>query len=155
MAVTPDTEVLYKIKTNEQRSLKQTIDRPPIRNTSSQEQNPYFRSSNLHAHNQLFPVAHYRFQLVINDSVYLNLNYSVNKSPEIATSPLHNITGHDNILSLLLLQRMKEHNLRLMQELRNAVSAGGSPRIWFAAGVAISFTLCGLVLLQQHFRRKR
>ncbi|KAH8336032.1 hypothetical protein KR074_003115 [Drosophila pseudoananassae] len=52
-------------------------------------------------------------------------------------------------------QRMNEHNLRLMQELREDVSAGGSPRIWFAAGVAVSLTLCALVLLQQHCRRKR
>ncbi|KAH8338725.1 hypothetical protein KR074_003729 [Drosophila pseudoananassae] len=92
---------------------------------------------------------------VINDSVYLNLNYSVNKSPGIAASPLINITGHDHILSLPMLQRMNEHNLRLMQELREDVSAGGSPRIWFAAGVAVSLTLCALVLLQQHCRRKR
>ncbi|KAH8294430.1 hypothetical protein KR054_002016 [Drosophila jambulina] len=80
---------------------------------------------------------------VINDSVYLNLNYSVNKSPGIAASPLINITGHDHILSLKMLQRMNEHNLRSMQELRDDVSAGGSPRIWFAAGVAVSLTLCG------------
>ncbi|KAH8339636.1 hypothetical protein KR074_002916 [Drosophila pseudoananassae] len=92
---------------------------------------------------------------VINDSVYLNLNYSVNKSPGIAASPLINITGHDHILILPMLQRMNEHNLRLMQELREDVSAGGSPRIWFAAGVAVSLTLCALVLLQQHCRRKR
>ncbi|KAH8324744.1 hypothetical protein KR074_000732 [Drosophila pseudoananassae] len=92
---------------------------------------------------------------VINDSVYLNLNYSVNKSPGIAASPLINITGHDHILSLPMLQRMNEHNLRLMQELREDVSAGGSPRIWFAAGVVVSLTLCALVLLQQHCRRKR
>ncbi|KAH8340342.1 hypothetical protein KR074_002460 [Drosophila pseudoananassae] len=92
---------------------------------------------------------------VINDSVYLNLNYSVNKSPGIAASPLINITGHDHILSLPMLQRMNEHNLRLMQELREDVSAGGSPRIWFAAGVSVSLTLCALVLLQQHCRRKR
>ncbi|KAH8332277.1 hypothetical protein KR074_008542 [Drosophila pseudoananassae] len=85
---------------------------------------------------------------VINDSVYLNLNYSVNKSPGIAASPLINITGHDHILSLPMLQRMNEHNLRLMQELREDVSAGGSSRIWFAAGVAVSLT-------QQHCRRKR
>ncbi|KAH8280173.1 hypothetical protein KR054_007456 [Drosophila jambulina] len=67
---------------------------------------------------------------VINNSVYLNLNYSVNKSPEIAASPLINITGHDHILSLPLLQRMNEHNLRLMQELRDDASARGfgSPR---------------------------
>jgi len=92
---------------------------------------------------------------VINDSVYLNLNHSVNMSPGIAASPLINITGHDHILSLPLLQRMNEHNLRLLQELRDDVSDGGSPRIWFAAGVAVSLMLCGLVLLQQHCRRKR
>ncbi|KAH8288282.1 hypothetical protein KR054_002709 [Drosophila jambulina] len=84
---------------------------------------------------------------VINDSVYLNLNYSVNKSPGIAASPLIKITRHDHILSLPMLQRM--------QELRDDVSAGGSPRILFAAGVTVSFTLCGLVLLQQYCRRKR
>lgn len=92
---------------------------------------------------------------VINGSVYLNLNYAVDKSPGIAASPLINITGHDQILSLPLLQRMNEHNLRLMQELREDVSAGGAPKIWFVAGVAVSFTLCGLVLLQQHCRRIR
>ncbi|KAH8361297.1 hypothetical protein KR200_000844 [Drosophila serrata] len=92
---------------------------------------------------------------VINDSVYLNLNYSVNKSPGIAASPLINITGHDHILSLPLLQRMNEHNLRLMQKLRDDVSGGGSPKIWFAAGVAVSLTLIGLILLQQHCRRER
>jgi len=42
-----------------------------------------------------------------------------------------------------------------MQELRDDVSAEGAPRIWFAAGDAVSLTLCGLVLLQQHCRRKR
>jgi len=77
---------------------------------------------------------------VINDSVYLNLNYSVKKSPGIVASPLINITGHDHILSLPLLQRMNEHNLRLMQELRDDVSAGGGLRIWFAAGVAVNNT---------------
>jgi len=50
---------------------------------------------------------------------------------------------------------MNEHNLRLMQELRDDVSAGGAARIWFAAGVAVSLTLCGLFLLQQYCRRKR
>jgi len=77
---------------------------------------------------------------VTNDSVYLNLNYSVKKSPGIVASPLINITGHDHILSLPLLQRMNEHNLRLMQELRDDVSAGGGLRIWFAAGVAVNNT---------------
>ncbi|KAH8334815.1 hypothetical protein KR067_012428 [Drosophila pandora] len=66
---------------------------------------------------------------VSNDSVYLNLNYAVNRSPGIAASPLIIIMGHD-------------HNLRLMQELRDDESAGGSPKIWFAAGVAVSLTLC-------------
>jgi len=50
---------------------------------------------------------------------------------------------------------MNEHNLRLMQELRDDVSAGGSPKIWFAVGVAVSLTLCGLILLQQRWSRKR
>ncbi|XP_044573999.1 uncharacterized protein LOC123258190 [Drosophila ananassae] len=80
---------------------------------------------------------------VSNDSVYLNLNYAVNKSLGIAASPLINIMGHDHILSLPLLQRLNEHNLRLMQELRDDVSAGGSPKIWFAARVAVSLALCG------------
>jgi len=49
---------------------------------------------------------------------------------------------------------MNEHNLRLMQELRDDVSAGGSPKIRFV-GVAVSLTLCGLILLQQRWSRKR
>jgi len=79
----------------------------------------------------------YERKAIINDSVYLNLNYSVNKSPGIATPPLLNITGHDHILSLEMTCRPEDPR--------------GSPRIWFAIGVAP----CGLVLLQQHCSRKQ
>jgi len=66
---------------------------------------------------------------IINDLVYLNLNYSVGKSPGIAASSLLNITGHDHILNLPLLQLIMEHNLCLMQKFRVDVSVRGSPRI--------------------------
>ncbi|KAH8292866.1 hypothetical protein KR044_001666 [Drosophila immigrans] len=65
---------------------------------------------------------------IINNTRYLNYNAVVGKSPSIATSPLLNITGHDQILSLSSIHRMSEQNINIIRQLKDEVEAGGSPK---------------------------
>jgi len=90
----------------------------------------------------------------INDSTLINYSRVVKKSPGIAASPLLNITGHNNVLSLAMLHRMNEHNLHAIREVKDEASAERSPKIWFAAGVILSLVLYSISFIYQCWHRR-
>lgn len=92
---------------------------------------------------------------VINNTRYLNHNAVVGKSPSIATSPLLNITGHDQILSLSSIHRMSEQNINFIRQLKDEVEAGGSPKVWFMIGVGISIVFCASIIGHLCCHRRR
>lgn len=91
----------------------------------------------------------------INETTYINYNGVVNKSPGIVASPLLNITGHDQVLSLPMLQRMNEHNLHIIQKLRDDMFSGGTPRVWFMVGVTLSLAFGCIGIIYQCWYRRR
>ena len=50
---------------------------------------------------------------------------------------------------------MNEQNINFIQQLRERVESGGSPKIWFLIGVGVSIVFCGAVIIQQYCHRKR
>jgi len=65
----------------------------------------------------------------------------VSKNSGIAASPLLNITGHDHVLSLPLLQWMNEHNLRIIQEIRDDGRRIPEDLVHSGSGKSASFKL--------------
>jgi len=91
----------------------------------------------------------------INGTEFVNLRKAINKQPGVARSPLLNIVGHDPELSMPLLHRMNNDNLRFIQGFKDEVDAAGSPKLWFVAGVVLNVGLIGSLILFLALRKRR
>jgi len=79
---------------------------------------------------------------LINETKYLNRNNVQSKFPGIAASPLLNVTGHQDVLSLPYLHGLNERNLEIIKEVKDEIGSVDSVVIAFLLGAACCTIKC-------------
>ncbi|XP_070066032.1 uncharacterized protein [Drosophila virilis] len=62
-------------------------------------------------------------KVLINETKYLNRNNDQSKFPGIAASPLLNVTGHQDVLSLHYFHRLNERSLEIIKEVKDEIGS--------------------------------
>lgn len=92
---------------------------------------------------------------IVNGTEFINERKAMDKIPGIVRSPLLRIIGHDSTLSIPLLHRMSNENLRSIQEVKEDIDNAGSPKLWFTGGVILNVGLIASLILVQAIRKRR
>jgi len=92
--------------------------------------------------------------VTVNGTKYINRNSVQNRFPGIAASPLLNVTGHQDVLSLPYLHRLNERNLETIQEVRDEVGSINSIKLLLLLGITCGI-IFGIGLTYRQIMRKR
>lgn len=88
----------------------------------------------------------------INETKYLNLNSVQSKFPGIAASPLLNVTGHQDVLSLPYLHRLNERNLEIIKEVKDEIGSVNSIVMAFWLGAVCCAIICAGIIYHRYRR---